>query len=80
MCLLERHAYQWSQASGHDYARTWSHLQEGIAQGFRDSATLDDWLWLRAQYPAAALPSGLSGDTPSERLESLRRAWTRAQG
>ncbi|WP_273822259.1 MULTISPECIES: DUF4123 domain-containing protein [Pseudomonas] len=80
VCLLERHAYQWSRASGHDYARTWGHLQEGVAQGFRDSASLDDWLWLRAQYPAAPFPSGLPGDTPGERLEHLRQAWMRARG
>ncbi|SEL01000.1 protein of unknown function [Pseudomonas agarici] len=79
-CLLERHAYQWSCASGHDYDRTWGHLQEGIAQGFRDSETLDDWLGLRAQYPAASVPSGLQGDTPSERLANLRVTWSRTHG
>ncbi|SEI25086.1 DUF4123 domain-containing protein [Pseudomonas fuscovaginae UPB0736] len=79
-CLLERHAYQWSRASGHDYGKTWSHLQEGVALGFRDSGLLDDWLGLRAQYPAASFPPGLPGDTPGERLESLRRAWMGEQG
>ncbi|MFC3945030.1 DUF4123 domain-containing protein [Pseudomonas gingeri] len=79
-CLLERHAYQWSCASGHDYGKTWHHLQEGVAQGFRDSGALDDWLGLRAQYPAASFPPGLEGDTPGERLENLRRAWSRTHG
>ncbi|WP_248804512.1 DUF4123 domain-containing protein [Pseudomonas sp. MWU13-2100] len=75
-CLLERHAYQWSRCSGHEYDRTWCHVQEGIAQGFREYGLLDGWLHLRAEYPAAAIPAGLRGDSPVERLENLRRVWS----
>ncbi|WP_191485823.1 DUF4123 domain-containing protein [Pseudomonas sp. FEN] len=75
-CLLERHAYQWSRCGGHEYDRTWCHLQEGIAQGFREYGLLDGWLHLRAEYPLAPIPPGLPGDSPGERLDNLRRAWS----
>ncbi|MGA8138426.1 MAG: DUF4123 domain-containing protein [Pseudomonas gingeri] len=75
-CLLERHAYQWSRCSGHEYDRTWCHVQEGIAQGFREYGLLDGWLHLRAEYPAASIPACLAGDSPGERLENLRQAWS----
>ena len=46
-CLLEQHAWRWSQSVGTDYNRLWSHLQEGLALGFTERVVLDDWLWLR---------------------------------
>ena len=74
-CLLERHAYQWSRCSGHAYDRTWCHVQEGIAQGFFEYGLLDGWLHLRAEYPAAPIPTDIPGASPVERLENLRRVW-----
>ncbi|WP_338526347.1 DUF4123 domain-containing protein [Pseudomonas batumici] len=79
-CLLERHAYQWSRCSGHEYDRTWCHVQEGIAQGFREYGVLDGWLHLRAEYPVAPIPTSLLGDSPVERLENLRRTWSAGAG
>lgn len=74
-CLLEQHAWRWSQSTGTDYTRLWSHVQEGLLLGFSDRPVLDDWLWLRLQYPRASLAQPLSGLTQQERLESLRNRW-----
>ena len=78
-CLLEQHAWRWSQSTGTDYTRLWSHVQEGLALGFSDRPVLDDWLWLRLQYPRASLVQPLSGLTQQERLESLRNRWQNDQ-
>jgi hypothetical protein len=40
-------AWQWSETTGTDYERPWSHLQEGLALGFSERQVLDEWLWLR---------------------------------
>lgn len=74
-CLLERHAYQWSRATGSDYSVIWSHLQEGLKHGFSDNAMLDGWLRLRLRHPTASVPEWLDGSTPHARLEQLRHAW-----
>ncbi|MCK1793325.1 DUF4123 domain-containing protein [Pseudomonas violetae] len=74
-CLLEQHAWQWSETTGTDYERLWSHLQEGLALGFSERAVLDEWLWLRLQYPAYTPASTLPGLTPREHLECLRYLW-----
>lgn len=74
-CLLEQHAWHWSQSTGTDYNRLWSHLQEGLALGFNERPVLDEWLWLRLQYPRATLALPLSGRTQQERLHSLRDRW-----
>jgi hypothetical protein len=74
-CLLEQHAWRWSQSTGTDYTRQWTHMQEGLALGFSDRSVLDEWLWLRLQYPRAALVLPLSGLTQQERLDRLRDRW-----
>lgn len=74
-CLLEQHAWQWSETTGTDYERLWSHLQEGLALGFSERPVLDEWLWLRLQYPAHPPARTLPGLTPREHLECLRYLW-----
>jgi hypothetical protein len=74
-CLLERHAYHWSRATGSDYSVIWSHLQEGLKHGFSNNAVLDGWLRLRLRHPTASVPERLYGSTQRERLEQLRHAW-----
>ena len=74
-CLLEHHAWHWSQATGSDYTRLWSHLQEGLARGFSERPVLDGWLWLRLQYPVAEPRLPLLGNTQQERLDNLRNRW-----
>ncbi|MNE34096.1 hypothetical protein D3C80_1278040 [compost metagenome] len=74
-CMLERHAWCWSQTTGHDYGLIWSCVQEGLEQGFSDRAVLDGWLRLRLQYPSVALDAPLPGRTQQERLDSLRNRW-----
>ncbi|MNP14883.1 hypothetical protein D3C76_1072210 [compost metagenome] len=74
-CLLEQHAWHWSQATATDYARLWTHLHEGLVLGFSERVVLDGWLWLRLQHPDAVLVSPLSGRTQQERLDSLRNRW-----
>ena len=78
-CLLEQHAWHWSQSTGTDYRRLWSHVQEGLALGFSERPVLDGWLWLRLQYPRASLVPPLSGLTQQERLDSLRIRWQNDQ-
>ena len=74
-CLLEQHAWHWSQATGSDYSRLWLSLQEGLALGFSERAVLDGWLWLRLQYQGAVPPLSLEGNTQQERLDNLRSRW-----
>lgn len=74
-CLLEQHAWCWSQSVGTDYSRLWSHVQEGLALGFTERAAHDDWLWLRLQHPGALPQLPLPGLTQQERLDSLRNLW-----
>lgn len=74
-CIFERHAFVWSQSSGHKYSRIWRCLQEGLSQGFRDTQLLDGWLNLRMLYPFALFPTSLLGSTPAERLDNLRQYW-----
>lgn len=74
-CLLEQHAWHWSQSTGTEYTRLWSHVQEGLALGFSERPVLDGWLWLRLQYPRALVVQPLSGLTQQERLDSLRNRW-----
>ena len=78
-CLLEQHAWHWSQSTGTDFTRLWSHLQEGLALGFSERAVLDGWLWLRLQYPNATPTQPLAGRTQQERLDSLRNRWQNGQ-
>ncbi|MFL1528579.1 DUF4123 domain-containing protein [Pseudomonas sp. O230] len=78
-CLLEQHTWHWSQSTGTDYSRLWSHVQEGLALGFSERPVLDGWLWLRLQYPRASLVPPLSGLTQQERLDSLRKRWQNDQ-
>ncbi|MHC8365044.1 DUF4123 domain-containing protein [Pseudomonas sp. ZT5P21] len=78
-CLLEQHAWHWSQSSGTDYQRLWAHVQEGLALGFSERPVLDGWLWLRLQYPRALLVPPLSGLTQQERLDCLRQRWQNDQ-
>ena len=78
-CLLEQHAWHWSQSTGTDYQRLWAHMQEGLALGFSERPVLDGWLWLRLQYPRALLVPPLSGLTQQERLDSLRNRWQNDQ-
>ena len=78
-CLLEQHAWHWSQSTGTDYSRLWFHVQEGLALGFSERPVLDGWLWLRLQYPRASLVPPLSGLTQQERLDSLRNRWQNDQ-
>ena len=77
--LLEQHAWHWSQSTGTDYSRLWSHVQEGLALGFSERPVLDGWLWLRLQYPRASPVPPLSGLTQQERLDSLRNRWQNDQ-
>ncbi|CAI8926166.1 hypothetical protein D3C76_706460 [compost metagenome] len=74
-CLLEQHAWRWSQSTGTDFMRLWGHLEEGLALGFSERPVLDGWMWLRLQYPDALPVQPLSGATQQERLESLRKRW-----
>jgi hypothetical protein len=78
-CLLEQHAWRWSQSTGRDYIHLWSHLLEGLALGFSERPVLDDWLWLRLQYPGAVPLQPLPGITQQERLDSLRDQWQNDQ-
>lgn len=74
-CLLEQHAWHWSRSTATDYARLWTHLQEGLALGFRERPVLDGWLWLRLQHPDVLPVPPLSGRTQQERLDNLRNRW-----
>ncbi|MBO1541321.1 DUF4123 domain-containing protein [Pseudomonas sp. OA65] len=74
-CLLERHAWQWSRSTGRDYRRLWDDVQQGLALGFTERTVLDDWLWLRLQYPNARPMPGPEGGSQRERLDHLRRRW-----
>ena len=74
-CLLEQHAWHWSQSTGADYNDLWSLVQEGLALGFSEKPVLDGWLWLRLQYPHGSLVQPLSGLTQQERLDNLRNQW-----
>lgn len=74
-CLLEQHAWRWSQSTGADFTRLWTHLEEGLASGFTERPVLDGWMWLRLQHPDAMLVHPLLGDTQQERLDSLRSLW-----
>ena len=74
-CVLEHHAWQWSRSTGRDYRLLWGDLQQGLALGFTERPVLDDWLWLRLQYPNARPVSGLVGDSQRERLDHLRKLW-----
>ncbi|SEM89240.1 protein of unknown function [Pseudomonas sp. ok272] len=76
-CMLERRAWDWSRSTGHDYARIWSCVQEGLAHGFNESRVLDGWLRLRLRYPSGRLDESLPGDTQQEQLDSLRGRWQR---
>ncbi|WP_460140365.1 DUF4123 domain-containing protein [Pseudomonas sp. S2_E01] len=78
-CLLEQHAWHWSQSTGTDYPRLWAYLQEGLTLGFSDRPVLDGWLWLRLQYPEASPVLPLSGRTQQERLDSLSQYWQNDQ-
>jgi hypothetical protein len=78
-CLLEQHAWHWSRSTGTDYSTLWVHLQEGLALGFTERPVLDDWLWLRLQYPGALPGHALQGLTQQERLDSLRNRWQNDQ-
>jgi hypothetical protein len=78
-CLLEHHAWRWSQSTGTGYSRLWAYLQEGLALGFSERPVLDGWLWLRLQHPDAVLQLPLSGITQQERLDSLRNLWQNDQ-
>ena len=78
-CLLEQHAWRWSQSTASDYTRLWSHLLEGLALGFSERPVLDGWLWLRLQYPGAVPEQPLPGSTQQERLDSLRNRWQNDQ-
>src|SRR3546814_7026071 len=66
-CLLERHAWQWSRSIGRDYHLLWRDLQQGLQLGFTERSVLDDWLWLRLQYPNARPVPGLIGASPRDR-------------
>lgn len=78
-CLLDQHAWRWSQSLGTDYGLLSSHLQQGLALGFSERPMLDDWLWLRLQHPHAVLAQPPPGLSPSQRLEYLRRHWENGQ-
>jgi hypothetical protein len=80
VCLLERHAWRWSRSTGCDYRSLWGYLQQGLALGFTERAVLDDWLWLRLQYPDARPVPELAGASQWERLDHLRRLWKNDQG
>lgn len=74
-CLLEQHAYRWSQSMGVAYPQLWSHAQQGLMLGFTDRSVLDDWLWLRLQHPRKVLPLLPEGLTQQARLDDLRSQW-----
>lgn len=74
-CLLEQHAYRWSQSMKVDYPQVWRHARQGLTLGFTDRSVLDDWLWLRLQHPREVLPPLPEGLTQRERLEHVRRHW-----
>ena len=78
-CLLEQHAWRWSETTRTDYERLWAHLQEGLALGFSERTVLDEWLWLRLQYPAHTPARTLPGLTPREQLACLRHLWQNNQ-
>jgi hypothetical protein len=78
-CMLEQHACRWSQSTGRDYTRLWSHLREGLALGFSERPVLDGWLWLRLQHPGTKPELPLSGATQQARLDSLRILWQNDQ-
>ncbi|MBV4550104.1 DUF4123 domain-containing protein [Pseudomonas sp. SWRI102] len=79
-CLLERHVWQWSRSTGHDYWVLWEYLQQGRALGFSEQAVVDGWLWLRLQYPDDRPVPGLVGGSQRERLDHLRRLWQDDEG
>jgi hypothetical protein len=79
-CLLERHVWQWSRSIGRDYRLLWSDLQQGLKLGFTERPVLDDWLWLRLQYPNARPVPELIGASQRERLNHLRQMWQNSQG
>ncbi|AVU74148.1 DUF4123 domain-containing protein [Pseudomonas rhizophila] len=79
-CLLERHVWQWSCSTGRDFRLLWEDLQQGLTLGFTERPVLDDWLWLRLQYPNARPVPGLKGGSQRERLDHLRRLWQDNQG
>lgn len=79
-CVLEHHAWRWSRSTGHDYRQLWKALQQGLALGFTERAVLDDWLWLRLQYPDARPVPGRVGGSQREHLDQLRRLWQDDQG
>ncbi|MGF0242094.1 DUF4123 domain-containing protein [Rhodococcus sp. IEGM1300] len=78
-CLLEHHAWRWSESTGTDYNCLWSHVQEGLALGFSERPALDGWLWLRLQHPGALPARTLPGLTQQERLDALRYLWQNNQ-
>ena len=78
-CLLEHHAWLWSQSTEVDYNSLWHHLQEGLTLGFSERPALDGWLWLRLQYPHGAVRQPLAGGTQRERLDNLRTRWQNDQ-
>jgi hypothetical protein len=78
-CLLEQHAWFWSQATDADYQSIWQQVQEGLALGFSERPVLDGWLWLRLQFPLGQLPVALPGLTQQERLDNLRTHWQNSQ-
>jgi hypothetical protein len=79
-CLLERHAWHWSRATGREYRALWDCLEQGLKLGFTEREVLDGWLWLRLQYPDAPPTSALIGSSQRERLEHLRRLWQGDEG
>lgn len=78
-CLLEQHAWHWSRSTGTDYSSLWAHVQEGLALGFSQRPVLDGWLWLRLQHPRSSVGPPVSGQTPQERLDNLRKRWQNDQ-
>ncbi|WP_397450096.1 DUF4123 domain-containing protein [Pseudomonas sp. NA-150] len=74
-CLLERHAYYWSQSMHTDYRKALHYLHEGLRHGFNDSTILDEWLALRARFPAAPLPKELPGEDQRTRIQNLTQIW-----
>nr|WP_251030692.1 MULTISPECIES: DUF4123 domain-containing protein [Pseudomonas] len=74
-CLLERHAWRWSRSVGRDYRLLWRDLQQGVALGFTEQPVLDDWLWLRLQYPDAGPVPDREGRSQREYFDHLRRLW-----
>jgi hypothetical protein len=74
-CLLERHAYFWSRATGNSYRKILRHLKEGLRLGFNDPLILDEWLGLRARFPTASLPSNLADVGQRVRFDNVRNYW-----